>query len=173
MTLSPGLSSTQLDKTFNVRDLVNRLKDLKCKVCSKTFITKDHLDGHMKIHDEEKEEVIEKQADLPRETEVESSKETEVESSKEAEVESSKETEVHSSKETKVESFKQTKVKSSWETKVDSSKKAEVKSSKETEVVLSQNMEDGRRSFVSSIGGGNTLLFGECYILPNVPKGRR
>ena len=90
-----------------------------------------------------------------------------------AEVVSSKETEVHSSKETKVESFKQTKVKSSKETKVDSSKKVEVKSSKETEVALSQNMEDGRRSFVSSIGGGNTLLFGEVYILPNVPKGRR
>ena len=31
----------------------------------------------------------------------------------------------------------------------------------------------GRRSFVSSIGGGNNLLFGEMYILPNVPKGRR
>ena len=31
----------------------------------------------------------------------------------------------------------------------------------------------GRRSFVSSIGGGNNLLFGEVYILPNVPKCRR
>ena len=29
------------------------------------------------------------------------------------------------------------------------------------------------RSFVRSIEGGNTLLFGETYILPNVPKGRR
>ena len=76
----------------------------------------------------------------------------------------SKQTEVHSSKDTKV--------KSSMETEVHSPKNAEVKSSKETEVALSQNMEDGRRSFVSSIGGGNTLLFGECYILPNVPKSR-
>ena len=32
----------------------------------------------------------------------------------------------------------------------------------------------GRRSFVSSIGGCNNLLFGDMYILPNVPsKGRR
>ena len=60
---------TQLDKTFNVRDLVNRLKDLKCKVCSKTFITKDHLDCHMKIHDLEKEKVNEKQVDLSKEPE--------------------------------------------------------------------------------------------------------
>ena len=69
MTLSPGFSSTQLDKTFNVRDLVNRLKDLKCKVCSKTFITKDHLVGHMKIHDMEKGKVNEKQVDLSKEPE--------------------------------------------------------------------------------------------------------
>ena len=69
MTLSPGLSSTQLDKTFNVRDLVQRLKDLKCKVCSKTFITKEHLVAHMKIHDMEKEKVNEKQVDLSKEPE--------------------------------------------------------------------------------------------------------
>ena len=81
MTLSPGLSSTQLDKTFNVRDLVNRLKDLKCKVCSKTFITKEHLVGHMKIHGE-KEKVNEKQVDLAKEPEAGFLMETEVESSK-------------------------------------------------------------------------------------------
>ena len=82
MTLSPGLSSTQLDKTFNVRDLVNRLKDLKCKVCSKIFITKEHLVGHMKIHDMEKKEVNEKQVDLPKEPEASFPMEKEVESSK-------------------------------------------------------------------------------------------
>ena len=82
MNLSPGLSSTQLDKTFNVRDLVNRLKDLKCKVCSKTFITKEHLVGHMKIHDTKKKEVNEKQVDLPKEPEASFPMETEVESSK-------------------------------------------------------------------------------------------
>ena len=71
----------KLDKTFNVRDLVNRLKDLKCKVCSKTFITKEHLVGHMKTH-EEKEKVNEKQVDLPKEPEAGFPMETEVESSK-------------------------------------------------------------------------------------------
>ena len=76
----PGLSSTHLDKTFNVRDLVNRLKDLKCKVCSKTFITKEHLVGHMKIHDMEK--VNEKQVDLSKEPEAGCPMETEDESSK-------------------------------------------------------------------------------------------
>ena len=38
-----------------------------------------------------------------------------------------------------------------------------------------ENDQHRRRSFVSSIGGaggGNNLLFGEMYILPNVPKGR-
>ena len=71
----------KLDKTFNVKDLVNRLKDLKCKVCSKTFITKEHLVGHMKTH-EEKEKVNEKQVDLPKEPEAGFPMETEVESSK-------------------------------------------------------------------------------------------
>ena len=46
---------------------------------------------------------------------------------------------------------------------------------KNGQVLQGSDLEDDqhrRRSFVSSIGGGNTLLFGECYILPNVPKSR-
>ena len=46
---------------------------------------------------------------------------------------------------------------------------------KNGQVLQGSDLEDDqhrRRSFVSSIGGGNTLLFGECYILPNVTKGR-
>ena len=43
-------SSSQIGKTFNVKDLIHRLKDLKCKVCSKSFITKEHLESHMKTH---------------------------------------------------------------------------------------------------------------------------
>ena len=35
--------SPQIGKTFNVKDLIHRLKDLKCSVCSKTFITKGQL----------------------------------------------------------------------------------------------------------------------------------
>ena len=47
---------------------------------------------------------------------------------------------------------------------------------KNGQVLQGSDLEDDqhrRRSFVSSIGGGNTLLFGECYILPNVPKCRK
>ena len=50
--------SPQIGKTFNVKDLIHRLKDLKCSVCSKTFITKEHLDGHMKIHMKEDVEKV-------------------------------------------------------------------------------------------------------------------
>ena len=48
---------------------------------------------------------------------------------------------------------------------------------KNGQVLQGSDLEDDqhrRRSFVSSIGGGgNNLLFGEMYILPNVPKGRK
>ena len=52
------------------------------------------------------------------------------------------------------------------------------KSSPETEKSPMEKVPVGTqhnsRSFVRSIEGGNTLLFGETYILPNVPtKGRR
>ena len=95
----PGFTCPSLGKTFNVRELINKLKT--CEVCAKKFDTKKLLKDHMKLHDINGKQDV----DSSKETEVDLSKETEVDLSKEKEVTLSKEKEVFLSKEKEVDSF--------------------------------------------------------------------
>ena len=160
-----GFSCPSMGKTFNVRELINKLKT--CEVCSIKFDTKKEFDIHKKIHDSPMGTEVDlsndknQKDDLPKtnDKEVLLMKESnlsivvkEDDFSKETEVDFSKETEVDFSEKTEVDSSKETEVDLSKETEVDLSKKTEVDSSKdhgvtkpepntEMEVDLSKNVE--------------------------------
>jgi DNA-directed RNA polymerase subunit RPC12/RpoP len=69
-----GFSCPSLGKTFNVRDLINRLKELKCKLCSKKFNTKELFDGHMKLHEVKEDDTLKGSDDPEIEQEVKKTK---------------------------------------------------------------------------------------------------